>query len=246
MRVGLLTPQEAVVAARTVLRSGLVRPYRPDRLLRISLGALRYGMGSAAGPMIGASAEPHAPAIVDESGSATMRELDERCSAVAGGLHAAGFGPATWDGVLARNSAAFYEVAVGASRLGLDVIYLNTGFVADQIAAIAADRSMRGLVFDPEFADRVPASVRPIPTDGEPAAGVGTVRAMAATTPAGTWSPDRPGRHIILSSGTTGRPKDVARTGGGWESVVAVLSDFPCGSGRAISSPHHCFTAGGG
>ena len=39
--------------------------------------------------------------------------------------------------------------------------------------------------------------------------------------------PANPGRHVILTSGTTGRPKDVARTTGGLESVVALLSGLP-------------------
>lgn len=227
MGIQLPTPQEAVIATGSLLRSGLVGLYRPDHLLRAGLEVARYGMGPAAGPIVGACVYPNRTAIVDESGSATMRQLDQRCSAVADGLHDAGFRPGDAVGLLARNSAAFYQAVVGASRLGLDVTYFNTGFVTDHIAALTAERRLRGLIYDPEFADRVPAALLAIATTGDSDVGAGTVEAMAAAKPRKTWSPARPGRHTILTSGTTGQPKDVARTGGGLYSVVAILSGIP-------------------
>ncbi|MGE5156009.1 MAG: AMP-binding protein, partial [Betaproteobacteria bacterium] len=166
-------------------------------------------------------------AIVDDSGSATMRQLDQRCSAVADGLRALGLAAGDGIGLLARNSAAFYETAVGASRLGLDVTYLNTGYVRDQIAALVSQRRLRGLVYDPEFADRVPRSLLRVVTTGGPVGGVDTIEMMAAAAPSpGRW-PSRASRHVILTSGTTGEPKDVARTGGGVESLLSLLSGLP-------------------
>ncbi len=223
----LPTPRDAFIAARSLVSSGLVRPYRPDHLLQIGLGLARYKMGPAAGPMVGASAYPDALAIVDDSCSWTMRQLDQRCTAVADGLWAAGFRSGDAVGLLARNSSFFYEAVVGASRLGLDVTYLNTGFVTDDIAVLSAGRRLRGLIYDPEFADRVPASLLRVATTGEPDTGVSTVEEMGSTMPRKAWSSGRPSRHVILTSGTTGHPKDIARTGGGLDSVIAILSGIP-------------------
>jgi hypothetical protein len=150
------TPRDAAAAARALLRSGLIRLYRPDHLVRLGLGLTRYGAGPAVGAMAGACLYPEATAIIDDTGAVSMRELDGRCSAVADGLHAAGLWGGDAIGLLARNSAAFYETAVGASRLGLDVAYLNTGFVAAQVAELAESHRLEAVVHDPEFADRIP------------------------------------------------------------------------------------------
>ena len=220
MDVWLPAPRESLTAVGVLLRSGLVRPYRPDHLARIGRGAARYGFGPGFGPLVGDILYPHAPAMVDDDGSVTMRELEARCSAVARGLSAAGLTPGNTLGVLARNGSAFYEVVVAASRLGVDVVYLNSGFSAGQVGRTVARRGLRALVYDIEFAGLVPAGVLGIPTSPDPAT-------MVSSGPNEAVTPARPSRHILLTSGTTGEPRGVARTGGGIGSVVALLSGFP-------------------
>jgi fatty-acyl-CoA synthase len=226
MRFPLWTPGESVRAVRAILGSGLVRLYRPDHLARLGLAALRYGFGAGFGPLIGATSYPDAPALVDESGPVGMRPLEERCSAVAHGLAGAGLREGDAVGVLARNCGEFYLAMVAASRLGADVIYLNTGFAAGQVASVAAEHELRALVYDPEFANRLPEGVLAIPTtDGEATAR--SVRAMAlGRSPSVPW-PARTSRHVILTSGTTGSPKAVPRTSAGFESAVALLAGLP-------------------
>jgi acyl-CoA synthetase (AMP-forming)/AMP-acid ligase II len=227
MSVRLPTPGESLSGALSLLRSGLVRLYRPDHLVNVGRSLARYRMGPAAGPTVGAIVYPNTVGIVDDSGRATMRELDQRSSAVAGGLYAAGFRAGDAVGLLARNSAAFYEATVGASRLGLDLTYLNTGFVGGQVAEVATHLRLAGLIYDPEFADRVPAGLPRIVTMGDALRDSHSLAEMAG----GTFSPPpwpvRPGRHAILTSGTTGHPKAVARSGGGVGSVISLLSGLP-------------------
>ena len=127
---------------------------------------------------------------------------------------------------MARNSAAFYETAVGASRLGVDVVYLNTGFAAEQVADVVTRQELRALAHDPEFADRVPDGVLRIPLTGDPAAAA-SVAALAAASHRLLDRLDQPSRHVILTFGTTGRPKGVPRTGGGLDSVLALMSGLP-------------------
>jgi acyl-CoA synthetase (AMP-forming)/AMP-acid ligase II len=220
-----LTPRQAVVATAALLRSGLVRFYRPDRLLRISGHLARYRFGPGMGPIVGAAVYPDAPAIVDDTGVVCMRELEARCAAVAGGLAAAGVTAGDTLGLLARNSREFYEVVVGASRVGADVTYLNTGFTAEQVADAVERRRLRALVYDVEFVDRVPEGVLTIPTS--PDTGGPSVWAMAETTWPAPGRPANLSRHVILTSGTTGAPKGVPRTGGGLDSIVALLSGLP-------------------
>jgi fatty-acyl-CoA synthase len=227
MDAWLPTPCASLTAAGALLRSGLVRPYRPDHLARMGRGAARYGFGPAFGPLIGDIRCPDAPAMVDDDGSVTMRELEARCSAVAQGLFSAGLTAGDTLGVLARNGAAFYEVVVGASRLGVDVVYLNSGFSAGQVAETVGRRGLRALVYDLEFAGLVPGGVLGVPTSRDPAGLSADVATMAGAMPYRAATPDRPSRHILLTSGTTGEPKGVARTGGGVASAMALLSGFP-------------------
>lgn len=239
--VALMGPRALVTASLALARSGLVRPYRPDHLIRIGRGLLRYGAGPGCGPLAGGILCPGATAIIDDEGPMTFGRLDERCDAVAAGL-AARLSPGDTVALLGRNSAGFYQAMVGAARCGLDVVYLNTGFSAGQIAEVVARRRVRALVHDTEFAPRVPDGVLGIPMTGEQAVSIARLAAgaqPAGAQPAGVLpagarliagTARRHSRHIILTSGTTGEPKGAARTDGAVTSAIALLSGLPCRS----------------
>jgi acyl-CoA synthetase (AMP-forming)/AMP-acid ligase II len=223
----------AVVGA--LVHSGLLRPRPPVRALHVGRAALRYGLGPGCGPVAGAAFCAGAAALVDDTGTTTFGQLEERCEALADGL-AAKLGPGGAIALLGRNSAAFYQVMVAASRCGLDILYLNTGFPAAQIAELAG-QGVAAIVHDAEFADRIPPGVRAIPMTG--AHGLSIERLTGAARrpgpgPAGQTR-QRPGhrprwrrsRHVILTSGTTGQPKRAARTGGDARSIVALTAGLP-------------------
>lgn len=219
----LLTPAETLTASRALWRSRLVRLYRPDHLARIGLAVARHGMGPAMGPRVGATLHPGAPGMVDDDGTLSMADLDTCCSDVADRLQDSGLVPGDPVGILARNSAAFYAGMVGASRAGLDVTYLNTGFSASQVADVVEGRGLRAVLHDPGLADRLP---RP-GGDVDPAL---PLSLWTSGDPPPLPSPRERGhrsRHVILTSGTTGRPKGASRTGGGLGSVLALLSGLP-------------------
>lgn len=98
------SPRQLALATTAVLRSGLVRCNRPDKLARVGPHLSRYQLGPGMGPIVGAALYPDAPAIVEDTGTVSMRELEARCAAVAGGLATAGVTPGDEVGVLARNS----------------------------------------------------------------------------------------------------------------------------------------------
>jgi fatty-acyl-CoA synthase len=223
----LLTPRETLTGTAALARSGLVRAYRPDHLLRVGLGLARYQLGPGMGPTAGAAFYPDAIAMTDDAGSVTMRQLDARCSAVAHGLSRIGMSAGDAIGILARNSAAVYEAAIGASRLGLDVAYLNTGFTGDHVAELVERYRLRLLVHDAEFADRLPTAVPRMPTEDDRSAGGTSVARIAAESAHPVAPPSRQSRHIILTSGTTGAPRGVPRSGGGIDSIIALLSGLP-------------------
>jgi acyl-CoA synthetase (AMP-forming)/AMP-acid ligase II len=216
----LLSPTDAASVTVAALRSGLLRFYRPDHLVALAAEIKTYGLGPGMGPSLAAKAFSQEIGYIDGEERVTFRELDERCSAVAQRLHEAGFAAGDRIGLLARNSLGFYLTVVGASRAGIDVGYLNTGFTAAQVEEVCASEGLSAVAVSDEFFDRIPKGTQALPLTN-----LGPQTATPAHDRRGLVpSPAQRSRHIILTSGTTGRPKGAARTGGGIDAVIALLT----------------------
>ena len=70
----------------TLTRAGIVHPERPDRLWHTARALLKYGTTPAAGYTAAAKNFPNEPAIIDELGTLTFKEVDERTNALAHAL----------------------------------------------------------------------------------------------------------------------------------------------------------------
>lgn len=224
--VPVLGPDETLAVTQALVKSGLIRPYRPDQAVAIARGVLTYGLGPGVGPTVGSVVYPDEIAYIDDEGRYTFTELQASCSAVAVGLQDAGLREGERLGILGRNTVGFYLSLVGASRAGVDVGYLNTGFTAEQVADVCEREGLKAVAYDEEFAERVPASVVRIPMTPHPSGTAPSVMEMAAGAARDPGKPAHRSKHIILTSGTTGRPKGAARTGGGLDSIIALLSGF--------------------
>jgi acyl-CoA synthetase (AMP-forming)/AMP-acid ligase II len=191
---------------RTLARAGVAKPARPDRLLR-GVKALRaWGKTPAAGYGVSAARYPDEPAIIDELGTVTFAELNRRTNGIARRLKDDGLGPGRSIAILCRNHRAFVEATLAASKTGADMLYLNTSFAGPQIAEVCRAESPVAMVHDAEFTDLVAeaaAGMTRYVAWPEPLASSGDERPL---TP-----PERPGRVVILTSGTTGAPKGAGR-----------------------------------
>jgi fatty-acyl-CoA synthase len=74
---------------------GIVNLLRPRRLLRAAVNNARLGP-QAALIMKAAAEHPHAPAVTDERGTLTYRELDEQSNALAHALKELGLPTGRW------------------------------------------------------------------------------------------------------------------------------------------------------
>ena len=204
--------------AATLARVGVLRPHRPDRLVRTGLALLRWGPTPAAGYMASTARFPDEVAIIDDSGTLTFREVHERSNALAHALAAEGIGVGDGVAIMCRNHRGFIEATIAASKLGANAIFLNTAFSGPQLADVARREDPRVVVYDEEFEEvleeaaegrlRVVAWHEP---DGQRA-----VRTLDDIVLDGDRSDLKPpssrGKAILLTSGTTGTPKGASRS----------------------------------
>jgi fatty-acyl-CoA synthase len=212
-----------LIGARILLKAGLLRPARPDRLLGMALQVARWDLTPAGGYAVAAARDPHGLALVDDEGSLTFRELDRRTDQVAAELRSRGLRPGDSAGLLARNGRGFVESLVALSKCGVDTLLLNTGMAGSQAAAVLDREGASAVIHDAEFADVLAEADRgrlAITTEDLDDA---AESATHATPP----PPGRQARIVILTSGTTGAPRGAARSTGTLDDLIAFLSAIP-------------------
>jgi acyl-CoA synthetase (AMP-forming)/AMP-acid ligase II len=217
-------------AVQAVRSSGLSLPLNPVVGLKMGRDLLVHGPSPAIGWAPGASRHPDDIAVIDETGlTLTYKEAEYRTRGATETLKEKGLGPGHCAAVLGRNSAGFAIAIAAVSRTGADLVYLNPGFSTAQLAEIIADRAVDLVLADPELLERLPVN---IPT--------------LVLNDLATWShprrfevPDGGGRHIILTSGTTGKPKGADRSRTPLEAAVSLLAVLPykVGATHVLASP---------
>jgi acyl-CoA synthetase (AMP-forming)/AMP-acid ligase II len=203
--------------ARTLLGTGMVQPERLDRAVR-ALGALRrWGPSSPAAYAGGAARFPDRPAIVDDRGTVSFREVHERTNAIAHQLHRAGIGEADNVAIMCRNHRGFIEATVACAKLGAGALYLNTAFAGPQIADVLRREDPAAVIYDEEFAglvaDGAEGRTRFVSwSDPGTSSSAPTLEQLIAEGPRSELPPpEQKGRVVILTSGTTGSPKGASR-----------------------------------
>ena len=203
---------DAAYDARVLARVGLLAPARPDRLLRAGWQLLRWDATLAAGCTIGAVLHPDARALVDENGEWTFAEVHGRTNALARGLQEAGVEPGARVAMLCRNHAGFAEAILAASKLGADVLLLNTGLAAPQLQEVLRRERPEVLIHDDEFpAGKIRGLRRFVAWHDDRCSATTLEDLIAGGDPRALPPPPRHGHVVILTSGTTGAPKAAAR-----------------------------------
>ncbi len=207
--------RDEVMSARALLRAGFFSLESPRRMRELARLRGIYGtMGS--GVAIARMRYGDRTAIIDDRGSLTYRELDERTNALANAWRARGVRAEHSIALLVRNHRGFVEALAATQKLGVRAVLLNTDFAGPQLREVAEREGAQMLVYDEEFEALVGALDLPL----------GRVRAwtdepaddtLEALIDEGDRSipppPERHGSFIILTSGTTGTPKGALRHG---------------------------------
>ncbi|HSP39120.1 MAG TPA: AMP-binding protein [Frankiaceae bacterium] len=228
---------EKVDVFRVLAGTGVIKPARPDQLVRMGLALARWGFTPATGWGVGAARWPKEKALVDDFGSLTFTEIDEQSSAIATALAEKGVKEGAAVGVLMRNTRWMLLTLAALSKVGADAVLLNTGFGAPQIADVCESEDAKAVIYDAEFdnlfdeaKDDMLYILGYVAEDEAKALKNAddklTLEGLIKTeTKLGR--PKHRSRQIILTSGTTGKPKGAPRSVEGPEPAAAFLSKIP-------------------
>lgn len=219
-----------------MVRAGLIAPLRPDRYVRMIAAVRREGPTQTVGFAAAAQRFPDRAGLVDEIGTLTWRELDERCDAFGAALQSLAGTTTVTVGIMCRNHRGFVEALVAANRIGADVVLLNTSFAGPALTEVVAREGVELLVYDEEFEDSIVGTCAENPgittivawTDDPPSTGLSVEGLIAAHRGQRPQASARTPTLILLTSGTTGTPKGARRrSGDGPGALVAILSGVP-------------------
>src|SRR3954469_12543582 len=252
--MSLLTGIETrVLNVGTLISSGLIRPMRPDHLVRFGRLYLAWGPTPALGYMVGALTRGDETAVIDELGAMTFDEMNRRTSALAHAWADVGINEGDRVAVMCRNHRGFIDATVALSKLGAHCLYLNPSFAGPQITNVVDREEATAIVYDQEFGNLIADAAEGRRTylawqDPEGGEGDGEVpdvddsleHLIRRGDPTDPVPPSEPGKTVILTSGTTGSPKGASRQSPtSLDPAAALLSKIPLKAGEVtmIAAP---------
>ena len=162
---------------------------------------------------------PSLPAVVDERGTLTFKQIDDMSTALARGLERLGVDQGSVVGILCRDHRGLVIAMASCGKLGARLVLMNTGFAKPQFAQVCAREDVKVVLHDSEFLnllDALPADVPRVltwvdegsnlPADLPTIDGIITTNSTEPLPP-----PTKPGAVVVLTSGTTGLPKGAPR-----------------------------------
>jgi acyl-CoA synthetase (AMP-forming)/AMP-acid ligase II len=205
--------------ARTLASAGVLRPARPDHVAGAIRSLLRFGPTPAGGYSASYHRYASETAIIDERGTLTFDEVHRHSNALAHALAADGVGEGDSVALMCRNHRGFIEALVACSKLGADVLLLNTAFSGPQLTDVAKRERPKAVVYDHEFAGLVHEASRRRkryvawhdPQDGD-AEDPRLEDLIERGDASDVEPPSVRGKAVILTSGTTGTPKGASRS----------------------------------
>ncbi len=220
-----------VRSAVEMYRAGMIGGGPPSEALAAIKALNTYGqLGS---PIVIAAVKwPDRVGLIDELGSLTFGELNDRSDALASVLRDRGIGAGDCIGILCRNHRGFLDITFAAAKLGARILYLNTDFSGPQLREVSSREQVTLLVHDEEYNGMVgELDVRhgsvigwhDGPADGDTLEGlIAAGRGRVPPAPSGQ------AKVVLLTSGTTGTPKGAPRASTkSLAPVGALLSKVP-------------------
>ena len=162
---------------------------------------------------------PSLPAIVDEHGTLTYKQIDDMSNALGRGLKSLGVDQGSVVGLLCRDHSGLVVAMASCGQLGARTVLMNTGFAKPQFAQVCEREDVKVVLHDSEFLsllDALPAELPRVLTwvdvGTNPPDDMPTIDGIIATNSTEPLPPPtKPGGVVVLTSGTTGLPKGAPR-----------------------------------
>jgi fatty-acyl-CoA synthase len=178
---------------------------------------------------------PSLPAVADERGTLTYKQVDDMSTALARGLNKLGIGEGSVVGLLCRDHRGLIVAMASCGKLGARLVLMNTGFAKPQFADVCEREDVRVVLHDSEFLgllDALPAELPRVltwvdeSTDLPP--DVPTIDdIIAANSTEPLPPPTKSGGFVVLTSGTTGLPKGAGRVKASPFATVQLIDRVP-------------------
>jgi long-chain acyl-CoA synthetase len=174
-----------------------------------------------------------APALIDEFGETSWRQLDDRVNRLVNALRAAGLESGDTLSVLSENRREYLEILAAATHCGLHYVPMNWHWVAEELAYVLADSDSRALVAGARFAalaretltrDDCPELAVALAAGGEAGGGLGAYEDFIAGAPSSEPEDQVLGAPMFYTSGTTGRPKGVVSSSFSGDQPVELMT----------------------
>lgn len=206
--------QQAHKAMLNLATSGILKPVSPFALFRIARNAQQMGRSIATLAMLAAVRFPNTAAVIDERGTLSYAQLDQRVTAIAGAMYSTyKVRPGDTVALMCRNHRGFVQAFVAAMRLGANVVLLNTDFPGPQLTQVLARHNLKLLVHDEEFGQHMSQThySGPILLAWTDTPGAHNTLDTLASYTGKLPRVKQAGKIILLTSGTTGTPKGAPR-----------------------------------
>ncbi|HKN96537.1 MAG TPA: AMP-binding protein [Pseudonocardiaceae bacterium] len=232
-------PSTPISVAATLIKAGVVTASRPDRVARQISSLARWGATVPGGYQAAAALGEDVPALQDERGIRSYGTAVARGKRLASGLAANGVTAGQPVALMCRNHAAMAESIIACGLIGADAVLLNTGLSPTSVGEVIGQHRPVAVLADDEFAPAirdVPGDFLRISTWADSEIGYPTVDDLIDAAPDTRMRPaERPGRIVVLTSGTTGMPKGARRrTPRGLGTAAALLSRIPLHAGERM------------
>lgn len=201
-------------AVAVLQRRGMINLANPIEMATAAAALRHYG---SFGGLVTYTAPRYAdsPALTDEQGTLTFRELDQLSNAVARVLLDGRLDSDSAIGLLSRGHRGVIVGLAAAGKAGFRTVLLNTGFAAPQLRDVCVREGVRLVLADQEFtelSDALPDGVEVVLNWAEETSDRPLLDDMAACRSVDPLPyPPRPGGLVLLTSGTTGTPKGAPR-----------------------------------
>src|ERR1700733_6525471 len=178
---------------------------------------------------------PSLPAVVDERGTLTYRQVDDMSTALRCGLQRLGTGAGSVVGLLCRDQRGLINACASCGKLGARLVLMNTGFARPQFAQVCEREGVKVVLHDSEFLsllDALPAELPRVLTwvddDCHPPDDMPTIDGIIATNSSEPLlPPTKSGGIVVLTSGTTGLPKGAPRVKFSPFATVQIIDRVP-------------------